>query len=318
MFLFYLFNFLDDKSSVDSTESNSETSSELSDKEFSDDMNIYNKYHTDIWHFISKHIAPEDIWRFALICRQTAFVTSTAEFWRHQYRKHFNMDKISELPPSLYPANVLNVRKGMRKNVICALFICYEPFINRISIRRRKEVSLIMDSSNLFNKITPHPTLQRLQRNEYLYECIDKSLRRNTRRRHFDYFGCIPYCYVNLYTKPQNETVDINFSNIHDSEEIFDNDQDGGIIALIRTLKEKEQTLIPIVVEEVVAEGNILRRLDIKPTEAKHRASPHDVDVLVTFQKGKQYLCDDFLRTTQIGLFDWWDPMYQRVLVDEF
>jgi hypothetical protein len=39
------------------------------------------KYPFDVWYLISAYIAPEDIGRFALICRTTNRVINTSAFW---------------------------------------------------------------------------------------------------------------------------------------------------------------------------------------------------------------------------------------------
>ena len=44
-------------------------------------------YPFDIWFLISMHIPPEDIGRFALICRKTYHVVNTVCFWIGLFRK---------------------------------------------------------------------------------------------------------------------------------------------------------------------------------------------------------------------------------------
>jgi hypothetical protein len=53
---------------------------------------IANNYHGkeypfDLWYLIGMYVAPEDIGRFALICRTTNQVVNTAAFWISLFRK---------------------------------------------------------------------------------------------------------------------------------------------------------------------------------------------------------------------------------------
>lgn len=45
------------------------------------------KYPADLWFLISGYIRPEDVGRFALICRQSYNVTRSSGFWRQLYRR---------------------------------------------------------------------------------------------------------------------------------------------------------------------------------------------------------------------------------------
>jgi len=46
-----------------------------------------NDYPFDLWYLISMYIAPEDIGRFALICRTTNRVVNTIAFWIAIFKK---------------------------------------------------------------------------------------------------------------------------------------------------------------------------------------------------------------------------------------
>ena len=46
-----------------------------------------NHYPSDLWYWISKHIAPEDVLRFALICRTTNAIVHTTVFWINLLKK---------------------------------------------------------------------------------------------------------------------------------------------------------------------------------------------------------------------------------------
>lgn len=45
------------------------------------------EYPVDIWEVLASYIRPEDVCRFALICRNAWTVTCTAAFWTRLYRR---------------------------------------------------------------------------------------------------------------------------------------------------------------------------------------------------------------------------------------
>uniref|UniRef100_A0A915KW40 Uncharacterized protein n=1 Tax=Romanomermis culicivorax TaxID=13658 RepID=A0A915KW40_ROMCU len=47
----------------------------------------YRQYGIDIWFAIAAHLIPDDVGRFALICKETHFVTTTALFWKILHRR---------------------------------------------------------------------------------------------------------------------------------------------------------------------------------------------------------------------------------------
>ncbi|XP_055613984.1 transmembrane protein 183 [Uranotaenia lowii] len=89
----------------------------------------YADYVIDIWFLISNHIRPEDTCRFALICRKTAEVIQSAQFWLALYRRHY--DRNVELPRRLQP-ECMSLLRGLRPRIIRSLFYMYAPFVHRI------------------------------------------------------------------------------------------------------------------------------------------------------------------------------------------
>ncbi|XP_041837188.1 transmembrane protein 183A isoform X1 [Melanotaenia boesemani] len=87
-------------------------------------------YPVDIWLMLSSYIRPEDVCRFALICRKAWIVTCTAVFWTRLYRRHYRIDV--ELPFRLQPDSIDRMR-CLRACVIRSLFHLYEPFNLRVS-----------------------------------------------------------------------------------------------------------------------------------------------------------------------------------------
>ncbi|XP_036387334.1 transmembrane protein 183A [Megalops cyprinoides] len=88
------------------------------------------EYPIDIWLVLASYIRPEDICRFALICKNAWTVTCTAAFWTRLYRRHYNLDV--DLPLRLQPDSIGKMR-CLRACVIRSLFHLYEPFSARVS-----------------------------------------------------------------------------------------------------------------------------------------------------------------------------------------
>lgn len=94
-----------------------------------DPDHVYSDYHIDIWFLISEHIDPEDVQTFAMICTKTSAVVTSAKFWFHLYRRHY--DERIDLPIRLQPDCMVRLG-GLRACVIRSLFYTYEPFTRRI------------------------------------------------------------------------------------------------------------------------------------------------------------------------------------------
>lgn len=89
-------------------------------------------YPLDIWFLISEYIRPEDVGRFAGICKLSYAVVCSAKFWFSMYRRYINMYKlhhktISHLPERLQPESMFRLY-GLRTSVIRALYFLYPPF----------------------------------------------------------------------------------------------------------------------------------------------------------------------------------------------
>ncbi|TRZ03374.1 hypothetical protein DNTS_013040, partial [Danionella cerebrum] len=88
------------------------------------------EYPIDIWLELAGYIRPEDVCRFALICKNAWTATCTAAFWTRLYRRHYNLD--AELPDRLQPDSIRRMQ-CLRARVIRSLFHLYEPFSSRVS-----------------------------------------------------------------------------------------------------------------------------------------------------------------------------------------
>ncbi|XP_056590817.1 transmembrane protein 183A [Triplophysa dalaica] len=88
------------------------------------------EYPVDIWLVLAAYIRPEDVCRFALICKNAWTTTCTAAFWTRLYKRHYNIDM--ELPDHLQPDSLAKMH-CLRAHVIRSLFHLYEPFSLRVS-----------------------------------------------------------------------------------------------------------------------------------------------------------------------------------------
>ncbi|XP_044035229.1 transmembrane protein 183A isoform X3 [Siniperca chuatsi] len=100
------------------------------EKEESSESSDGGEYPVDIWLMLASYIRPEDVCKFALICRNAWTVTCTAAFWTRLYRRHYRID--ADLPFRLQPDSIDRMR-CLRARVIRSLFHLYKPFDLRVS-----------------------------------------------------------------------------------------------------------------------------------------------------------------------------------------
>ncbi|KAL3286239.1 hypothetical protein HHI36_000750 [Cryptolaemus montrouzieri] len=86
-----------------------------------------NDYPFDVWFIISNYIAPEDVGRFAAICKTSLEVVLSVQFWIALYKRYYK----KECLPETYQPNCLLRYFGLRTSVIKALYLMYPPFIAR-------------------------------------------------------------------------------------------------------------------------------------------------------------------------------------------
>ncbi|XP_053562491.1 transmembrane protein 183A [Bombina bombina] len=99
-------------------------------KENDDAESIGEQYPTDVWLMLASYLRPEDIMKFALICKDAWSVTCTAVFWMRLYKRHYHMK--AYLPVRLLPECMYKLR-SLRACVIRSLYHMYEPFCSRVS-----------------------------------------------------------------------------------------------------------------------------------------------------------------------------------------
>lgn len=89
-------------------------------------------YPIDIWFLISEHIRPEDVGRFAGICKTSFAVVCSAKFWFTLYKRFYK--NVRDLPERLQPECMVRLY-GLRSCVIRSLYIMYLPLVmNTINI----------------------------------------------------------------------------------------------------------------------------------------------------------------------------------------
>ncbi|XP_061388316.1 putative transmembrane protein 183BP [Musca vetustissima] len=98
----------------------------------------YSYISNDIWFHLANHIPPEDVQRFALICKPSADCLKTRNFWMQLYQKYCQKSKdkskwILDLPSDLQMHQLAECdTEILRQQVIKALFYCHQPFVDRL------------------------------------------------------------------------------------------------------------------------------------------------------------------------------------------
>lgn len=105
-----------------------------------EDEHVYSTYPNDVWYLISEFIQPEDVLRFALICKQTYAITTTMKFWRTLYKRHYNGQV--ELPVRLQP-DCMARPGGIRACSIRSLYFTYAPFVQRLLKQPKQDFHLL-------------------------------------------------------------------------------------------------------------------------------------------------------------------------------
>lgn len=82
-------------------------------------------YPLDIWFLISEYITPEDVGRFAGICKSTYTVVCSAKFWFSLYKRYYK--STPTLPERLQPECMVRLY-GLRACVIRSLYYMYPRF----------------------------------------------------------------------------------------------------------------------------------------------------------------------------------------------
>ncbi|CAH1271578.1 TMEM183A [Branchiostoma lanceolatum] len=97
-----------------------------------DNIDIEVEYPMDLWFVLAPYIRPEDIGRFASICRNTWLLTRTIGFWRRLYNRHYLSS--TQLPERLQP-ECMERTMCLRTCVVRSLFYLYAPFLQQVNTR---------------------------------------------------------------------------------------------------------------------------------------------------------------------------------------
>lgn len=94
-------------------------------------------YPADVWYILSLYIFPEDVCRFASVCRYANIAIHTLTFWRHLYHRYYH--ELAQLPTSLMPSHLERVH-GLRARVIRSLHHMYPPLSSKNSKNTMDEI----------------------------------------------------------------------------------------------------------------------------------------------------------------------------------
>lgn len=289
----------------------------------------------DIWHHIAQQIDPEDVGRFALICRQTAYVASTPGFWKNLYRKFASPNQQKHLPIRLQHANVMNEPDGLRSKVIRSLFITYQPFKDQIVKLRHLEAQ-ISDPGDKTAKFYEHPVYQKLQRLEFTGNLIKKvdPLLEGTKKGQWSSFykNIFPKSYFYKFEKyrpsdnKENDDVSATTEPGHwrYSEEIFNNVNENCVFLSIKTLAMGRIQCLrkPLQGEDLklgVKHQSLLESLSFCPSSTSQSGCKIPTGQFWLVSREKMHRSSVvYTKTTRFGLYNWWDPLYDQVLYDEF
>lgn len=90
----------------------------------------YVDYPFDLWFILARYICPEDVGKFAMLCRNSAAVLNSMSYWIQLYNRQYNICYEHCLPNMLRPVNIQRPI-CLRMNVIRALYHMYSPFRER-------------------------------------------------------------------------------------------------------------------------------------------------------------------------------------------
>ncbi|XP_056292895.1 transmembrane protein 183A isoform X2 [Pseudoliparis swirei] len=159
------------------------------------------EYPVDIWLMLASYIRPEDVCRFALICRNAWIVTCTAAFWTRLYRRHYKID--ADLPYRLQPDCIYRTC-SLRARVIRSLFHLYEPFNLRVSkipaLPESTPTTLLNSKCLLFWVRKVFGT-----RPEALWEFNFKFLKQGHSKNGCAKSLCMPRQYKDVHTNPDSD-----------------------------------------------------------------------------------------------------------------
>jgi len=83
---------------------------------------------SEIWIHLSDYIQPENVGRFARVCKTTHNIVSSQSFWRRLYRRHYDNLHHCDLPQRFLP-DCMSRPRGLRAAVIKMLHLTHPRFL---------------------------------------------------------------------------------------------------------------------------------------------------------------------------------------------
>ncbi|XP_076068843.1 transmembrane protein fates-shifted isoform X1 [Oratosquilla oratoria] len=249
------------------------------------------EYPVDVWFSISKHLRPEDIGRFASICKTTYIVVASAHFWLNLYERYFQWRY--DLPESLDKWN-MRKRRGLRAGVIRALFFIYPPYIQRISSER----PLSADPSTLIKNqciLQWHKVLQLLEWKDGLI--------------HKYYFK---FEERNYFCKQKNKKGMRLFGSLEGDPLVHSNNEEG---CRIMEVCSKEVSDVGMIIGEYLIHAGLGISPDLSSNRLRLCVGPaHALTPVTSSRAGRRYYAyskEVLLNGVQdLKIFPWWHPQY--------
>jgi len=121
-------NGVEDEDIAEPKDENIEVSQKVGIINKSKECSTGKRYPTDIWYLIAKHIPPECLCTFSLICKDSYKVCLSAHFWKDLLKQFSCRD--SSLPIDLFTDN--DQKRGLRTRVIRILFYLNPALMQKI------------------------------------------------------------------------------------------------------------------------------------------------------------------------------------------
>jgi len=93
-------------------------------------------YPIDIWFILGEYIKPENVGRFACLCKSAYAVTQASKFWIRFYRRYYT--PMENLPIRLTP-ECMGRQYALKSCVIRSLYYFYPLFMERLKNRKQVE-----------------------------------------------------------------------------------------------------------------------------------------------------------------------------------
>ncbi|XP_071051475.1 transmembrane protein 183A [Onthophagus taurus] len=233
----------------------------------------------DVWFVIGRFIKPEDVGRFARICKASYSVVCGAKFWVDLYKKYYNKKIL--LPEDLKPDH-LNRKFGVRTLTVRALYSMYPPFINRIHRLQRthpkdcliKRKCTLMWHSRKQKDWAFYFKLEELELGAKLYQ-------------------------------EQYKSVDL----IEKLDDVFVNPDENCKILLVNS---QSFIAIPPVQNYVLCDVNVSLTTDLSQQRVKLRFSSHDSYQCRRYLDGASNIEFTIGSVINYKVLDWWHPEYPR------